>query len=238
MNETKLDLDKVNPVDISILKNEFKKKITENVDGQVLVLDSNKGQESDKKRQKMNENLTTFPENFQCSVTIPNTSKLPQKCALCNKMISPVDDLKSHIKKVHGSKMPDDVKMGNFYFQFVAPSKTNESDKKINVLDLNKEKFEISKATKRNFCCEICNVEATSQGQLDVHLAGKKHFKNLKSHVEKDHESKKPDNSGNGKFRCEICDVETSDQGQLDKHFAGKKHFKKTIQEAAHYPEK
>ena len=32
-------------------------------------------------------------------------------------------------------------------------------------------------ATKRNFCCEICNVEATSQGQLDVHLAGKKHVK-------------------------------------------------------------
>ena len=174
MNKTKLDLDKINPVDISILKNEFKKKITENIDGQVLVLDS-KGQESDKKRQKMNENLTTFPETFQCNETIPNTSKLPQKCALCNKMISPADNLQSHIKKVHGSKMPDDGKMGNF--QFVAPCKTNESDKKINVLDLDKEKFEISKATKRNFCCEICNVEATSQGQLDVHLAGKKHFK-------------------------------------------------------------
>ena len=163
MNETKLDLDKVNPVDISILKNEFKKKITENVEGQVLVLDS-KGQESDKKRQKMNENLTTFPETFQCNETIPNTSKLPQKCALCNKMISPADNLQSHIKKVHGSKMPDDGKMGNFHFQFIAPSKANESDKKI-------------QATKRNFCCEICNVEATSQGQLDVHLAGKKHFK-------------------------------------------------------------
>ena len=169
MNETKLDLDK-------ILKNEFKKKITENVDGQVLVLDS-KGQESDKKRQKMNKKLTTFPENFQCNATIPNTSKLPQKYALCNKMISPADNLKSHIKKVHGSKMPDDGKMGNFYFQFVAPSIANESDKKINVLDLEKEKFEILQATKRNFRCEICNVEATSQGQLDVHLAGKKHFK-------------------------------------------------------------
>ena len=69
MNETKLDLDKVNPVDISILKNEFKKKITENIDGQVLVLDS-KGQESDKKRQKMNENLTTSLENFQCNFVL------------------------------------------------------------------------------------------------------------------------------------------------------------------------
>ena len=133
MNETKLDLDKVNPV-----VNEFKKKITENVDGQVLVLDS-KGQESDKKRQKMNENLTTFPETFQCNETIPNTSKLPQKCALCNKMISPADNLQSHIKKVHGSKMPDDGKIGNFHFQFVA----KESDKKTNQLDLDKEKFEI-----------------------------------------------------------------------------------------------
>ena len=49
---------------------------------------------------------------------------------------------------------------------------------------------------------------------------------------------KKPDNSGNGNFRCEICNVEATYQGGLDKHFAGKKHFKKTIQEAAHYPEK
>ena len=133
MNKTKLDLDKINPVDISILKNEFKKKITENVEGQVLVLDS-KGQESDKKRQKMNEHFTTFPEN---------TSKLPQKCALCNNMISPADNLQSHIKNVHGSKMPDDGKMGNFHFQFVVPSKAKESDKKTNQLDLDKEKFEI-----------------------------------------------------------------------------------------------
>ena len=28
-----------------------------------------------------------------------------------------------------------------------------------------------------NFRCEICNIEATAQGQLDVHLAGKKHLK-------------------------------------------------------------
>ena len=28
-----------------------------------------------------------------------------------------------------------------------------------------------------NFCCEICNVELTSQVQLNVHLAGKKHNK-------------------------------------------------------------
>ena len=67
----------------------------------------------------------------------------------------------------------------------------------------------------------MCNVEATDQGSLEDHFAGKKHIKNLqKSHVEKVHESKKPDTwiRGSGKFRCEICNVETSDQGQLDRY--------------------
>ena len=81
----------------------------------------------------------------------------------------------------------------------------------------------------------MCNVEATDQGSLEDHFAGKKHIKNLKSHVEKVHESKKPDTwiRGNGKFRCEICNVETSDQGQLDRHLAGKKHFKKSVTDKA-----
>ena len=77
----------------------------------------------------------------------------------------------------------------------------------------------------------MCNVEATDQGSLEDHFAGKKHIKNLKSHVEKVHESKKPDTwiRGNGKFRCEICNVETSDQGQLDRHLSGKKHIKNRV---------
>ena len=92
----------------------------------------------------------------------------------------------------------------------------------------------------------MCNVEATDQGSLVEHFAGKKHIKkvparlftdshgdNLKLHDEKVYESKKPDSSGNGNFCCDICNVELTSQIQLDIHRAGKKHNKKAVQEAA-----
>ena len=61
-------------------------------------------------------------------------------------------------------------------------SAAKESDEKMNENDTDldkqhKKKLEVSKApTSGNFRCEICNVEATDQIGLKIHLAGKKHI--------------------------------------------------------------
>ena len=41
------------------------------------------------------------------------------------------------------------------------------------------------------------------------------------------HESKKPDNSGNGNFHCDICNVDVTNGDKLDRHMNGKKHIEK-----------
>ena len=73
-------------------------------------------------------------------------------------------------------------KSENICGQSAAPEKAMESDKKMNEneTDLDKQhkkKLEVSKApTSGNFRCDICNVEATDQIGLKIHLAGKKHI--------------------------------------------------------------
>jgi len=69
----------------------------------------------------------------------------------------------------------------------------------------------VSKMIKK-FTCEICNIEASDQSSLQLHLKGKRH---------------KSKESTNCKFICELCDIQTNDKSGLKAHFNGQKHKKR-----------
>ena len=120
--------------------------------------------------------------------------KMPQKCALCNKMISREESLKSHVEKVHGSKKP-----GNAIDKWV----------KSHVEKVHKNKKPDHATTVENFGSQ--DGASTSAASYDSHLNGKRnkkgvvfnpnnHNKNqierkrsLRSHTETVHERKKTD---------------------------------------------
>ena len=75
----------------------------------------------------------------------------------------------------------------------------------------------------KQFCCEFCDVECTSQCDYDTHLSGKKHLKkladqcsdveNLSDDFHGYQRRKKSELAKNlKKNRCEICDIECTNQ--------------------------
>ena len=98
VNENKLDLDKEN-VDHQL--NQEEKKSSKCIFCGEIVGKHNwqthiETNHADKISQEKVGNLATLPES--------DTAKVPQKCALCSKIISSPDNMKSHIEIVHGSK--------------------------------------------------------------------------------------------------------------------------------------
>ena len=213
VNENKLDLDKEN-VDHQL--NQEEKKSSKCIFCGEIVGKHNwqthiETNHADKISQEKVGNLATLPES--------DTSKVPQKCALCNKMISSPDTLKSHLEKVHGSKKPDDIEI-------------KRSEEKIEMTinetigngDNLKSHIETVHGSKKPGGSEIKipEVEIKKPNNEIINPGD-----NLKSHIEKVHESKKPDNSGNGNFHCDICNVDVTNGDKLDRHMNGKKHIEK-----------
>ena len=71
---------------------------------------------------------------------------------------------------------------------------------------LRRKKNEISQKFSQ-FYCKLCNVQSTSQVDLDNHRAGKKHKENKLS-----------------RFDCDLCNVKCTSQISLNAHRAGKRH--------------
>lgn len=106
--------------------------------------------------------------------------------------------------------------------------------------------------------CDICNIQATDDGQYKTHLAGKKHLKNvgkmsltnkvpalcpsfytespkdsiLKSVTNPKH-GKDSDHSihrtPSGEYYCNICDIRVNSAAQFTIHIDSKKHKKKKV---------
>ena len=66
---------------------------------------------------------------------------------------------------------------------------------------------------KSAYDCTICKVQCTSQQQLNVHLQGSKHKKNMASLCKQ--------------YFCKVCKVQCTGQEPYDIHLAGKKHQRK-----------
>ena len=164
-------------------------------------------------------NLTTFPSISQLNQNKVNSSKVPPKCALCNKIICSPDNMKSHLEKVHGSKKPEDSEIKKTEEQIKMASNEmigNGDNLKSHIETVHgNKKLEDSEIKKPEGKIINPNDEIINPGD------------NLISHIEKVHESKKPDNSGNGNFHCEICNVEVINGDKLDRHMNGKKHIEK-----------
>ena len=96
-----------------------------------------------------------------------------------------------------------------------------------------RKKIEISQKFSQ-FHCDLCNVKSTSQVDLNIHRAGKKHKIKLKMSQEFDSllkEDKLNEKFGMSEklfpFGCELCNVKSTCQMSLDIHRAGKKHKRK-----------
>ena len=95
-----------------------------------------------------------------------------------------------------------------------------------------RKKIEISQKFSQ-FDCDLCNVKSTSQVDLDIHRAGKKHKKKLE--MSQDFDSLSKEDKLNEKFGmpekkfpfgCELCNVKSTCQMSLDIHRAGKTHLR------------
>ena len=111
---------------------------------------------------------------------------MPQKCALCNKMISSPDDMKSHIEIVHGSKKTEDseIKKPEEKIKMISNEMIGHGENLRSLIETVHESKKPDNSGKGNFHCEICNVEVTNGDKLDRHMNGKKH-------IEKVHENEK-----------------------------------------------
>ncbi|XP_069939788.1 zinc finger matrin-type protein 3 isoform X2 [Cherax quadricarinatus] len=107
---------------------------------------------------------------------------------------------------------------------------------------------------KGRFFCEMCNVSATSQDQLDGHMTGQRHLKALRlsakkaivpssgpadsilASVIKADEVKKPKSKDlsiyrtpSGKYYCSPCDLTLNSESQFAQHVESKKHKTKRV---------
>lgn len=95
------------------------------------------------------------------------------------------------------------------------------------------------KKPKVSLCCNVCNLEFSSQIPLDMHLKGSKHAKRVKSqeileNLKDDAEGFDDHISSNGSFfRCEVCSVVVNSSQQLQTHLAGNKHKQKLLKRSA-----
>ena len=174
VNENKLDLDKENVDQLNQEEeNRFKCIFCGETVGKPnwqTHIDTN---HADKISQEKVGNLTTVPE-------------VPQKCALCNKMISSPDNMKSHIETVHGSEKPEDSEIKKPEEEIKKPNNEiiNSGDNLKSHIETVHESKKPDNSGNGNFHCEICNVEVTNGDKLDRHMNGKKH-------IEKVHENEK-----------------------------------------------
>ncbi|CAH0549614.1 unnamed protein product [Brassicogethes aeneus] len=91
------------------------------------------------------------------------------------------------------------------------------------------------------FHCDICNVGATCQQQLDMHYKGQKHLKKMKQlgirldpevHVEaKSRIVEQTDLSAyrtpSGNYYCQSCNITLNSETQFKVHLSSKNHYKK-----------
>ena len=182
MNKNKLDLEKEN---VDQLNQEEEKNFKCIFCGETVGkhnwqthIETN---HADKISQEKVGNLTAFPSISQLNGTKANISNVPSKCALCNKIISCEENMKSHLEKVHGSKKPDDCEIKRPEKDIDKPN-----NKIINCEDNLKSHIEKVDESKKpdnsgngNFHCDICNVEVINGDKLDRHMNGKKHIEKV-----------------------------------------------------------
>ncbi|MPC27368.1 Zinc finger protein 385B [Portunus trituberculatus] len=75
------------------------------------------------------------------------------------------------------------------------------------------------------FFCELCNVSATSQDQLDGHITGQRHLKAVRLHA------KKTSATSTGKYYCSPCDLTLNSESQFAQHVESKKHKTRRIKQ-------
>jgi len=137
-------------------------------------------------------------------------------CTICDMDVSCKTTYEAHVKTLYHMKRKEKQE------KFVSNINKNEPSAKLRIDSHMKGVTKLSE--KEIFRCQICEIEATDQSSLDLHMQGKKHkSKETPAIIDS------PSSSilKNMIHKCEICQIVATDQSGLDAHMRGKKHKSK-----------
>jgi len=160
--------------------------------------------------------------NFDNHTSTSSVATLADYCELCDvRLLTTNDKILHYSGKGHrkNERNPENAKKKGKTYHTVDLSATDDRFG-IGVGFTDTKKVEVAENVQINdFVCELCDVKAVSQDQLNIHLGGKKHQEKLKK---KDLGLPKPARP----YKCDTCKVSLDTSYLYQLHLKGKPHAK------------
>uniref|UniRef100_A0A1B6MJ59 C2H2-type domain-containing protein n=1 Tax=Graphocephala atropunctata TaxID=36148 RepID=A0A1B6MJ59_9HEMI len=153
------------------------------------------------------------------------TTNVEDYCQLCDVALKSLHEKLLHYSgKTHqrNERDPENIKRRVKCYETIDISNIPLSE--VNgVLKATDEKVKVNMEMVQGFECELCNVKAVSQDQLQAHLEGKKH----KERLEKKNASSERAVARRARpFKCDLCKVALETYHLYGLHLKGKRHAK------------